>query len=257
VKRAIDDKISAARRAGNIDDARIFQGIKSGIVENLDTLNPAFRQARAAFRGPTESVDAIETGRGFLTMPPEQISKAMAAMAPADRDFARLGAARSLQDLTGAATDRTRQLLSPNMQRRFQAIFPDQQTYEATQKAWQIIRRQQEVNRRVLSGSQTYENFAQAGDAQLDPGVLLHAAHGNILGASVSALRGLGNRLGGITPKVADRGARLLLSTDPAEQQAALLALRSKIGKRIAAPGRIGAIQRAAVGGVLGDISQR
>jgi hypothetical protein len=254
VKRAIDDKIQAARRVGNMDDARIFQSVKNGVVNNLDQLNPAYKSARAAFAGPSESKDAIEAGMQFLTMPSEDIRKVMQGLSQADREFARLGAARALKDIAGASSDRTRELLSGNMRERMQEIFPDKGSYDRAYQGWQAIKGQSDLARRVLGGSQTYENFAQAGDAALDPSILLHAAHGNFLGATKDALRGLANRFGGITPKVGANGIEMLLSPDQAKQQAALDAIFLATMRSRVAPANIALGGRPVTGGLLGAL---
>lgn len=254
VKRALDDKIQAARRGGNMDDARIFGGIKDNIVNNLDKLNPTFKKARAAYAGPSESRDAIDAGMSFLRMPPEEIAKTIATMRPGDLEFFRIGAARALRDIAGSQTDRTAFLLSPNIKERLAQIYPTRASYDRAVMALGHLKGQADLGRKIIGGSPTYENFAAAGDAQVDPMVLLDAAHsvasGNALGVA-SALRGISNKFGGITPKVSERGLKMLMSPDPVEQQRALDAMRLAISQQQIRPGNRAALGRGFTGGLL------
>lgn len=255
VKRAIDDKIQAARRGGNNDDARIYQGIKNEIVGSLDSMNPAYRAARAAFRGPAESMDAIELGQNFLNMRPEEIRRAMADLSRADKDFARLGAARSLRDVAGQPTDQTLKLISGNMRDRFREIFPDQSSYERAVRAFETIRKQNNVGRTVRGGSSTYENFAQAGDARLDPSVIQNAATGNVWGLTADAIRGLSNRFGGLTPGVARSGIGMMAEANPAQQMQILRMLENARRQQFLSRGNLSALQNGLIGGISGTMS--
>jgi hypothetical protein len=252
VKRGLDAQIAKAKNFG--DNAKVAEltGLKNELVTQLDKAVPSYARARQIFESPSASKDAIETGLKFLQMRPEEIRKTMSGLSQFDKDFARLGAARALQDLAGASTDRTRQLISGNMKARYAEIFPNKAAYDRAVGALEKIKAQNDLGRTVRGGSSTYENFAQAGDAKFDPSVLLHAAHGNVLGLTADALRGLSNRFGGITPKVASSGIKMMLNSSALNQQAALDAIERAYLAAQARPGNRGAFGRGIIGGTMG-----
>jgi hypothetical protein len=255
VKRALDDQIMQLR---GTNEGRILTNIKNSIVENLDALNPTYRAARAAWKGPTDMADAIETGQGLLNMPVEEIKGIMAKMTPAERDFARIGVARQIKEMVGGASDKIRALLSPNMREKFKEIFPNAAQYDRAIGALEKIKGQKELSRKIIGGSETYENFAAAGDLLLDPWAATKSARGNIWGlmSGLLRLRALADKFRGITPGVSERGVNILLSPDPMVQQRALYEIASARAQQARLPMVHSAMNQGLLGTALGTVEQ-
>ena len=85
--------INSRYKEGTLDaqGAKALMSLRDELVTEAMRQSPAFAKARAAYSGPVQSRDAIESGLGMLRMAPHDIAKAMRKLAPADRDFARLG----------------------------------------------------------------------------------------------------------------------------------------------------------------------
>lgn len=250
VKRGLDAQIAKAVNHG--DNARVGEltGLKNTLVAELDQRVPSYAAARAVFESPSASKKAIESGMTFLSMRPEEITRAMKDLSTVDREFARLGTVRALKEKVGGPTDRMSEITSRNMRERLAAVFPDQRSYAEAVSAFDKIRKQNEFSRKVRGGSPTYENFADAGEARLDPGMLRDAATMDLSGLAMGALRGVANRFGGITPDVAKAGVSALLSPDAARQAATLAAVEQQIA-------RMAAQQRPTLLQSLGGASRR
>ena len=87
-------------------DGVALQKVQRAFTAELKTqAPPEYAQALEAWAGPSQSRDAIERGKGFLNSPPELIAKTMSRLSDADKDFYRIGAARSLQEKISASVD--------------------------------------------------------------------------------------------------------------------------------------------------------
>ncbi len=90
------------------------------LTAEIDRLNPAYGQARAAWAGPARALDAMEFGRTALKNSPEEIAARLADMTPAELQTARLGLKDKLrEDVLGTSTggDEARKLIGSNMLR--------------------------------------------------------------------------------------------------------------------------------------------
>lgn len=99
-KEGLDQQIEAARGPfGQATKAsRALTDAKNALLENLDSANPVYKQARAAWAGPSAQKDAIDVGDKFLRLDPEQIAAQTSKMSQDELAAFRVGAARALQD---------------------------------------------------------------------------------------------------------------------------------------------------------------
>ena len=73
------------------EDAKALLSMRDELVGEARNQSKDFAKAQSLYSGPVKSRDAIKLGRKFLRMEPAAIRKAIARVAPNDRDFARLG----------------------------------------------------------------------------------------------------------------------------------------------------------------------
>ena len=107
-KRGLDGMIEAARNAGERSRVRELTRLRNSMLTEVDRLNPAFAQARAAYAGQSELMDAASIGRDLIDMKPrdfQEIVGDIRAMSEQQREFLRLGLARGLLDRIERATD--------------------------------------------------------------------------------------------------------------------------------------------------------
>lgn len=106
-KRALDDIATAAARQGNNNVARQARNMTKGITSAVDQQVPAYKQARDAFAGPAQVLDAIESGQAVFTkeMSPAQLKSTMSQMSASERDGYLAGAQGSLEAMLGNAVN--------------------------------------------------------------------------------------------------------------------------------------------------------
>lgn len=104
-KRALDDMISAAQRAGNNNEARILTQSKNQLLSMIDDAVPEYSQARAAFSGPTAVLDAMEEGQKAFSnsLTPSQLKTRLLKMGEAEKEAYIQGARAQVANIMGTA----------------------------------------------------------------------------------------------------------------------------------------------------------
>jgi len=67
--------------------------VRRAFLDELDSLNPDYKVARAQWSGDTDSMNALRLGQDFIKQRPEAIRDAVAKMSPNDREFYKMGVA--------------------------------------------------------------------------------------------------------------------------------------------------------------------
>lgn len=91
-KQGLDDMLEKYRDPTtgklNLDSqGRAIEKLRQSYVSNLDTLNPDYSAARAAYAGPSQSLDAMNMGKRALSNDPEVTSKVVGNLSPGDKEF--------------------------------------------------------------------------------------------------------------------------------------------------------------------------
>lgn len=111
VKRALDDKIGAAKRAGANDDVRLLSGLKENLVNKLDTAIPEYADARLGAFKLFQSDNALEAGEKFLGMSDvakiDAVKSSLGKMTPEQRDFFAQGLASQIVQKAQNANERS------------------------------------------------------------------------------------------------------------------------------------------------------
>ena len=242
-KRGLDERIAATLDAttrrvipGRGQENIALTDLRDGLVQQLDAV-PEYAAARAAWAGPSQSMDAMAQGQSALRINPDIVTQIAARMSPSDLEFFRLGVGRAITDRTskpatalGAAGDL---LENRQMQRRLEAAIPD-----PAQRAQFASALQREVDmgavERAVSpraGSQTARIQAGMDDMGTDPPggalmTMLNATRqGGVMGGLSQGMLGAYRRTQGINSNTADSLAARLLSSDASENAATLARL--------------------------------
>lgn len=241
IKRGMDDMLEQYRDKTTgrlvLDEAgRALNSVRRAYVQEVDAAAPeVYRQARAAWSGPSQARDAMEAGRGIFNRRPEQIRDRLGTMSEGEREFFRAGAVRALRDrieATPDGADAVRRFFdTPRKREALAAAFPSEASFRAFERAMQretaMLR-----NARFVSpntGSQTFLRQAEAADA--NPSAVMEAAGAMLQGQSPrNAILGTiagrtASRVGGYTPEVSNEIVGALMSTNPARQREAIQGL--------------------------------
>lgn len=210
---------------------------KNRLLAEIDAINPAYRDARAAYRGPMEVKDAIQQGRDMVTRGrPEDTIPAFSALPTAEQQGVRIGVADKVRDQlerTGNFPAYLRQKVPKGSQEldALSLYHGPRQTDPVTQQAKpdqlrQFLNREEEMQKTSKAaggGSSTAENLADItsapGGAEL-VGAVGSAAHGNIFGTARNIYE-LGLRVAkGENEAQRSAIAKTLMAREPADVQA-------------------------------------
>lgn len=209
-------------------------GLRADLVRELDALNPDYAAARAAYAGPAQAREAMESGQGFMRLAPRDIEDQIGRMGPNQQDMYRLGARTSLADRVeqGRLTTNPYQTVfgSPTAQQRISSVF-DEQGVNRFARAYQIENELARTGNEILGGSPTASRLAadqqlggQIGE-QLVNGAVDTALTGAPIRTGVSLLGKAAARtgIGRMKEDVASEIAQLLASETSPDIVAELL----------------------------------
>ena len=185
-KNGVDDAITAAKKAGKNNTARVLTNMKNRVLAVVDEANPVYKEARDAWSDPSSYLDAIESGRGILNrnMSAEEMKGAFDALSAAEQEAFRTGAVSAILARIGNNTakipDVTTVLRSPEMREKIAAIMPTEEAAEEWAKRLEFEIESSELTRQALGNSATARRLAEQADAQ---GVVVDLAIDALMGS--------------------------------------------------------------------------
>ncbi len=238
-----------------------FMELKNNLLTHLDdaTTNPTtgqslYANARRAYAGPSELIDAANAGNTAIRQGEAAINNVTRGMSDNQLQAFRIGAFEGLREKLGAQGGRTEIMnmwKNPSMQEKLRAVFGSQRAFrefaanvarEARLRPFQAIG----------MNSKTAERLGAMGDMDMSPikdaaGTVAGLKTGNILAAAGSA-KNAWNRVA--TPEaVRNQMGQMLLSRGPGAQREmnALAALVQQINdKNLQLSTRVGVLGGAA-----------
>ena len=214
--------------------------LKKQILNEVDSLNPAYATARKQYGGDAEVLTALRDGRKFLKLDPEQITRKLADMSDAAKDAYRSGAARAMKDVIDSTPDTTsaaNRLFGKSIMRdRLRAVFPDDETYHQMARTMLAERNFTRTRNTVLGGSPTAPRLAEQADLSGPVGAIADVATGGGGNAAAgSFLQGLINRASQPNPEVAKNLSSLLFNRNQSMNLRTLDSLVNRGGSEAAA----------------------
>lgn len=197
-----------------------INGVRKSFLAKLNDYNPAYKEANAAYAGPAQAREAIETGRDMARTGRAADNLAdFSTLTPINQQAARIGYA----DATNQGIERGAQ--GVNAARKFtseksQAELPALSLFNGPYKPGQADTLNQRLGREMemfetrriaTGGSRTADNLANEEAAGIDPRIFWNALHGNFGKAAANAIHATGNVMTGNTPAVRSELASLLL----------------------------------------------
>lgn len=133
IKRGFDAKIKKARAKGDKDLARIMDGARVKVLDQVDAQAPDFQAARAYWAGKQGLMDALENGKKFLRGGDDDFELAIEKLTPDERDMYRIGAANAIAESLRRREGRAAAiniLTDPTARRRLQQLYPDEASWK-------------------------------------------------------------------------------------------------------------------------------
>lgn len=223
VKRAFDDMIGASKLAGERDNARILTGLKQSFVGELDKADKSglYPKARAAYSGPSQSIDAVDFGRDALTKATtaEENAAGFAKLSPNDKEFARIGLAQALRnqiDSTRIGSNAAEKIVgNRSLMNKMRPFFDTQGDFDKFIKPVSAEDTMFKTAREIAGGSQTAERISE--DLSHEAKAYTSAARaglefssGNIMGGTAHMVRSIGDFMRKPSPELSDEIAKVL-----------------------------------------------
>ncbi len=225
IKQVMDDKVTALYKGGHNKEAASMKGVRDKMKDIADDLNPLYKEARAAWAGPSQSLDMMTKGRDFVKGEAFYTAREITDMTPADRAFFREGVNQRVTDMVKRkkeGADKVADLLrTPAMREKMAATFETPQAY----KHWlREMLGEEKMNKTLqqLRGSPTAERLETASDFS---GGLLRDVIWGAKGNPFAQMRMFGHAAKGFKGPPREAVAEALapvFSMAPAEQQAIL-----------------------------------
>lgn len=157
-KRALDDEIQTAKRAGENNLARARTSVKNQLLEALDNVSPAYKEARKASGDYLSVQSAMDAGKDFMKQDVELLAKSFKGLPKPEQDAFRIGVGKAIRDIV----DKSREGRNPysaiagseaNRKRLAAVLSPEQyKNFMSDMKATDRIYR---LRNEVLGGSPT------------------------------------------------------------------------------------------------------
>lgn len=227
MKRAMDAQITAGYKSDNaatIASARSMKDLRDALRDRTKELVPEYEDALKVYKGDADILETLQSGyKNFGKLDPEQVSKMVGAMSPAEKEAFRTGAARYIYgriEKRSGNFNAAEMLTAPEMQKKLAPLFDSPAHFNLFQAA--VARESQMFKEasKILGGSQTSkrEGMREAFDEGDD---VTQAAAQAITGGWMSSLTGLSikslYRKTTMSEEMADKLAKMLMSKDPAE----------------------------------------
>lgn len=243
-KRGLDNILEQYRNpvTGKLDldsRGRAIEAVRKAYVAHLDTLNPDYAAARAAWAGPSQALDAMALGRRIVTEDNRAITRMLDGMSPTEREFVQVGvidAVRRALAKAPDAADAVKRIFGNDFKREsLQALFDDPAQFAAFQRRMEAEARFFRTQTSIMGNSLSAErgaadaangvaNFGQS----VGGGLALDLATGQPPGFTGMArmfLDTLFSDAPRATPAANAEIARILFNQTPSENAAALDAL--------------------------------
>lgn len=232
VKKSLDDQVSAAKRAGNNNAARLLQDKVGRLIDMADEAFPDYGAARQVWADYSGVIDAGDLGRKFMRGDVDVVADAVRRMSPEEAAQFRVGAAQALRDRIGGLVtraDATKKIGDiPALEQKIRVAFGDDDLFRRYIDMLDAERAMFDTYAAVKGGSQTAERMLADADAAVDPGALMQAgvdlAHSPLNPVAwwrgAKALSGNAGRRAAMPESVREELARALVSrnTEPLNQ---------------------------------------
>lgn len=237
IKLGLDDMLGAppaplesggTGRAG----AAAIRDLKRGYLGEADQMFPGYGEARQEFAEPTAVAKALDLGRSFFGLHPDDAALILEDLNPAEKRALIQGAVEHAADTInkGMKTfDKSRVILPTDMQRKLRLLMPDEASFDQFIKAAEEEAAMKHSLNVTTGGSRTDFNLASQLDLDASglPAAALKGASGNPAGALHSLLQSvLANRVKGVTRETANAASPLFTAGMDGDQNALLDLLR-------------------------------
>lgn len=172
LKRFLDKEVTALYKRGQSNtfsaaEANNVKDLRNFIRDRMKEVVPHYADYLDSYKGSSDLIDALEEGRGFDKLDPEQLATAQAGRTKGEKELFKVGTARNLLDVVRGSRDgaasANKILNSEEARAQLEAVIGK----DATTRLMKSVKSERELNRLVdeLRGSQTAQRAAAKEDA--------------------------------------------------------------------------------------------
>lgn len=215
IKLGIDEFIDVGKRQGSFGRQlqREILNKRQQFIDKIDDLSNGFyKKANAKFAGDMRLKEAVEDGKNFLKLKPEEIDKRIAKLSDSEKQGYLVGVADAIKNSVDSAPDMAnvaaRIFGTPKKRKQLEALFPNKKAFEQFEKRMKARINQVKTRTTVNVGSRTAPMGQDIDDvANIPTGFLGIPSIRDLAGKAINMTR---------TPEaVASRLARDLTESDP------------------------------------------
>lgn len=265
VKRGLDTLIEGQTdtMTGKVTSlGRVYTQKKNDFLKELDKAVPDYEVARGIYAGGAELQDAMRKGiNEFKKLDHEQVINLVGKMGASEKEAFRTGVVRDLyskiMDTSGNINAAQRIIGAPEMQAKLQPLFDSPAKFELFKSALEREAQLFQQSNRILGGAATGRRTQARARFEEGPGVG-EVASDALTGSFFSSLTGMAARLARsstMTDEVAEKTAKLLMSSEPHEVAAAVKLIEQYNVKATAGASRLSKGEAGAIMGTTSAIS--
>jgi hypothetical protein len=206
LKRGLDDMIDSGAGSGNSarsNAAGALRKLKNEMLDVTDELVPEFMEARGFYRGESELLEALESGRGLFKMHPDQAAQVLKnpKLSQGERDLMKRGMFEALADRIEnipTGNDIARRVGDRTLDRkRLRLLFDDDASFDRFKELLGQEARMHRTKNFQLGGSNTADKVMELADLAGVGGFerMADMVGSNPMGMLRGGLRALGRRL--------------------------------------------------------------
>lgn len=206
---------------------RAVTQVKKSFLDQLDTINPEYANARASYAGASKLKSAMELGRSILGgkyKNADEVAASIANFSPDELNHLRIGAVQELRDRIGNLPNRadaTKRLMDiPSLEQKIRLAFGDDAVFKKYISGLEGEKAMFDAYSKIMGGSRTGEVLAEQADSKIDPSRIMQGLKTIASANPLDWLRGSAQVLGGSKDRLlmpASRSkelAKLLTGTD-------------------------------------------
>lgn len=194
--------------------------VKREFNDLIKQYNPSYAAANKRFADETRIREAYELGLKYNKTTVDELTSKVNNLTEAEKESFRVGLISNVKNALEnfKSGDFQRQIFkSPKQKKALLKVFDNTKDYQDFVRQLELQADKLATERRVLKGSQTFENVATSDQELFNSQVLADAAQGNI-GRAVSNIMSQGSAKIKYPPRTAEAVRKQLFETDPAQR---------------------------------------
>lgn len=196
------------------DMGRAIDKVRKSLVSKLDDITTvdgrsAYKEARAAYAGPSKMRDALSLGKDILGgafKNADEVTNRIKGMTPDELHYMRIGAVQDLRDKIGNSVNRadvTKKLMDvPGLEQKIRLAFGDDAMFKKYIDGLQGEKAMFDSYGKIMGGSRTGEVLAEQADATIDPSRIMQGLQRMASSNPIDWVAGGAQALGGVKDRV-------------------------------------------------------